>query len=70
MNCQGHTIKHKTSHEYFNCQKNQIGTFVDDCFGIVKTNTKETLWKKIEEFIIMMNRYYTSNRLKNNVKKS
>ena len=48
-----------------------INTYVDDCFAILKTdNNNNNIWKMIENYIIIMNDYYTNNMLQMNVKKT
>ena len=66
---QSHKLKHSNHREYSSCKNTLMNTYVDDCYSVLTTK-KNNIWKKIKNYIITMNNYYTNNRLQMNVKKT
>ena len=65
-----HNPQHKNITEYRNCPTSTETSYVDDLFSIVKSQPNTNLWVTIENFIVNMNRYYTNNKMKNNITKT
>ena len=68
MHQQSHILKHKSHREYLECKNPSINVYVDDCFGIIKTENRN-IWKLIDKYIRRLNDYYINNKLQMNVKK-
>ena len=69
MSSVGHNKSHINNSSYNNCKRANINTFVDDCYSTIMTDNKDEIWNLITEYVKRMNRYYTNNCLKNNIKK-
>ena len=64
-----HNVIHTNQTEEFKCNNIFMITFIDDVYAIIE-GEKENIWKKIENYISRMEKYYTSNRLKINTDKT
>ena len=64
-----HNIIHTNHIEYYNCNKNFVLNFIDDCFCVLR-GSKENIWNNIAVYIKEVTNYYTANKLKLNTNKT
>ena len=64
-----HEKKHKNNISEYKCHKPKIDAFVDDTYGVIRTN-ENNVWNDIKEYTMKLNSYYTNNRLMNNINKT
>ena len=64
-----HEVKHQNNISEYECKQTKIEAFVDDTYGIIKSNKNE-IWKNIESYVFKLNFYYINNGLKNNISKT
>ena len=64
-----HNIPHKNHYNYNKCNNPNIQGYVDDSFGII-VYSEVKIWKTVQNYILAINKYYSNNKLINNVSKS
>ena len=64
-----HSSEHNSHSEYYECSKPFIVSYIDDCFSVFEANNSN-IWDKVKEYLEKMKNYYTSNKLKINMKKT
>ena len=64
-----HSKPHDNNLNYNRCNNPNIMGYVDDSYGVI-VEPEAVIWNKIHSYILSINKYYTDNRLINNVSKS
>lgn len=62
-------MKHETTEEDQECKAPMCSTYVDDVIAVIQVDNNNIKYKIIN-YITTMNRYFTSNKLKNNKMKT
>ena len=68
-NILNNTLNHNSHYEYYKCGNPFSISYINDLFAVLEGD-KDNIWIKIKNYIDQMKIYYTSNKLKINIKKS